>query len=86
MPKDIEPITAPFDMPRLQRPVFPQRSLTIRRSSDIQKQIDRLAKRGGGTVVIPKGKWLTGRITLKSYICLQIDEGAELHFSGDVED
>lgn len=86
MPKDIEPITAPFDMPRLQRPVFPQRSLTIRRSSDIQKQIDRLAKRGGGTVVIPKGKWLTGRITLKSNICLQIDEGAELHFSGDVKD
>lgn len=86
MPDEIAPLKAPFDMPQLERPVFPNRTLTVRRSSDIQKHIDRLAKRGGGTVVIPRGKWLTGRITLKSNICLQIDEGAELHFSGDVKD
>ena len=77
---------APFDMPQLNRPQFPERKEKIRRSDDIQKAIDRLARKGGGTVVIPKGKWLTGRITLKSNICLQIDEGAELHFSGEVND
>ena len=86
MPEEIQPIVAPFDMPQLNRPQFPERKEKIRRSDDIQKAIDRLARKGGGTVVIPKGKWLTGRITLKSNICLQIDEGAELHFSGEVND
>ena len=86
MPDEIEPLVAPFDMPQLQRPVFPKRTVTVRKSRDIQRHIDRLAKQGGGTVVIPKGKWFTGRITLKSNIRLQIDEGAELHFSGEVKD
>ncbi|MEE1315612.1 MAG: hypothetical protein U0K35_00090, partial [Prevotella sp.] len=86
MPEEIEPITAPFDMPQLQRPQFPDRKVVLKKGKDIQKAIDQLAKKGGGTVVLSKGKWHSGRITLKSNICLQIDEGAELHFSGDVKD
>lgn len=93
MPKDIEPITAPFDMPRLQRPAFPDRSVTLRcpgakklATKSIQNAIDKLSSKGGGTVVIAAGKWLTGRLTLKSNVCLNISEGAELHFSGDVKD
>ena len=86
MPAEIEPISAPFDMPQLQRPQFPDRKVVLKKGKDIQKAIDQLAKKGGGTVVLSKGKWHSGRITLKSNICLQIDEGAELHFSGDVKD
>ena len=86
MPAEIEPITAPFDMPQLQRPQFPDRKVVLKKGKDIQKAIDQLAKKGGGTVVLSKGVWHSGRITLKSNICLQIDEGAELHFSGDVKD
>jgi Endopolygalacturonase len=85
-PAEIEPIKAPFDMPQLQRPVFPARKVVIKKGQNIQAAIDKLAKKGGGTVVVPKGKWHTGRIILKSNICLQVDEGAELCFSGDVKD
>lgn len=35
---------------------------------------------------MPQGKWLTGRITLKSNIELRIEKGAELHFSGNIND
>ena len=86
MPAEIEPIAAPFDMPQLQRPQFPDRKVVLKKGRSIQKAIDQLAKKGGGTVVLSKGVWHSGRITLKSNICLQIDEGAELHFSGDVKD
>lgn len=85
-PAEIEPIKAPFDMPQLQRPVFPARKTVIRKSSDIQPAIDKLSRKGGGTVVVPKGKWHTGRIVLKSNVCLQVSEGAELCFSGDLKD
>ncbi len=52
----------------------------------IQKAIDKLSAKGGGTVEIPKGVWLTGRLELKSHVNLQLAEGAELHFSGLVKD
>ncbi len=52
----------------------------------IQKTIDKLSTRGGGTVVIPKGVWKTGRIVLKDGINLHLAEGAQLHFSGLVKD
>lgn len=86
MPKDIEPIVAPFEMPQLQRPQFPKRSVTLKKAKDIQRNIDALAKKGGGTLIVPKGVWQTGRIVLKSNVCLHLQEGAELHFSGDVKD
>lgn len=95
MPTEIEPIKAPFEMPVLAKPSFPERSIRINKTGakqnklstkQIQKAIDRLAEKGGGTVIVPEGKWLTGRIVLKSNICLHIEEGAELHFSGDIKD
>lgn len=95
MPEEIELIEAPFEMQQLQRPVFPDRKIYINKAgarqgrlstAAIQKAIDKLAQQGGGMVVVPQGKWLTGRLTLKSNVCLQIDEGAELHFSGDLKD
>lgn len=79
----------------MQTPQFPDRQLSIaetgarqRRLSTaaIQKAIDRLHAKGGGTVIVPEGHWLTGRIELKSNINLHISEGAALEFSGSVKD
>lgn len=38
---------------------------------------------GGGTVVIPKGTFYTGPITMKSNVNLHLEEGATLKFSTD---
>lgn len=95
MPEEIAEITAPFAMPQLQRPTFPNRRISITETgakenvmstAAIQKAIDRIAQKGGGTVVVPKGSWLSGRITLKSNVELHLEKGAEWHFSGKIED
>lgn len=79
----------------MQTPVFPQRSLSIVKTGarqdrlstrPIQKAIDRVSDSGGGTVIVPAGHWLTGRIVLKSNVNLHISEGAVLEFSGDIKD
>ena len=44
----------------------------------IQTVIDKLAVQGGGTLIIPKGIFLTGTLVLKSYIKLHITEGGVL--------
>ncbi|MCE1155035.1 MAG: glycoside hydrolase family 28 protein [Bacteroidales bacterium] len=38
---------------------------------------------GGGTVLVPKGEFYTGPVTLKSNVRLHLEEGAELKFSSD---
>ena len=95
LPAEIEPVNAPFEMPDMNRPVFPNRSLSIAKTgakqnklstTAIQKAIDRISAQGGGTVIVPKGSWLSGRLTLKDNVNLQIEEGAELHFSGEIKD
>lgn len=88
----IAPIKAPFQMPQLSRPAIPEAKVTIslkkkgKNTKAIQSAIDKLAARGGGTVEIPVGEWLTGRIELKSNINLHIPEGATLRFSGKIKD
>jgi polygalacturonase len=52
----------------------------------IKKAIDYCAAQGGGSVVIPRGKWLTGAVTFKSRINLFLEEGAELSFTTDLSD
>lgn len=92
MPKDIAPVSAPFDMPQLQRPSIGSKSVEVRMNEkgmstkSIQKAIDRMAQQGGGRVVIPAGNWLTGRLELKSGVELHLSEGCELHFSGQIKD
>ncbi len=95
MPESIMPIVAPFDMPQLQRPVFPNKSWDIRKygarqgklsTKVIQRCIDKASAQGGGRVLIPQGIWSTGRITLKDNVELHLEEGAELHFSGQLKD
>ncbi len=95
LPAEIAPIKAPFDMPQLQKPVFPALTFDISKrgakagvnaTKVIQKAIDDVSKRGGGTVLVPAGVWQTSRLTLKSNVNLHLATGAELHFGGRAED
>lgn len=52
----------------------------------IQKAIDQLSSKGEGTLVIPKGVFLTGAIFLKPGVNLYLDEGAVLKGSTDRKD
>ncbi len=52
----------------------------------INKVIDLCSKEGGGRVIIPKGTWLTGPITLKSNVNLHLEEGAVLLFTPDLKE
>jgi polygalacturonase len=52
----------------------------------IQKAIDQLAAKGGGTLVIPRGEFLTGAIFLKPGVNLHLDQGAVLKGSTNIED
>ncbi len=87
-PPEIAPIGATFEgMPQLQRPTFPERTLSIKKTKgDIQKAIDKLAKRGGGHVIVPAGEWKTGRITLRDNIDLHLEAGASIRFSDKIAD
>jgi len=95
--EEIAPIKAPFDMPQLQRPVFPNRVFNIKdygavadgttkNTEAFKKAIAACSKAGGGTVLTPTGEWFTGPIHLKSNINLHIAEGATLSFSDDFND
>jgi polygalacturonase len=93
----IASIEAPFPMPRMARPVFPDRLSdirsfgaveggTVKNTRSIQAAIDSTAAAGGGTVLIPEGTWLTGAIHLQSNINLHLAANSVLLFSQDVAD
>ena len=84
----------PFEMPVLERPDIPQRSVSIVDfgavpdgvtlcSDAFAKAIDSLVEQGGGTVIVPEGLWLSGPIGLQSHIELRLEKGAVLMFSPD---
>lgn len=52
----------------------------------LQGAIDAAAEGGGGTVVVPAGKYVTGSLFLKSNINLHLEAGAVLLGSQNVED
>ena len=52
----------------------------------IKTAIDKCAENGGGTVFVPAGTYLTGPIFLKSNINLNLEAGATLLFSNDIEE
>ena len=52
----------------------------------IQKAVDSLAANGGGTLVVPKGEFLSGAIFLKRGVNLHLDQGAVLKGSTNIED
>jgi polygalacturonase len=96
-PARIEPIKAPFNMPQLKRPVFPDKTYNIKdfgameggmfkNTEAIRKTIEAASKNGGGKIIVPAGKWLTGAIHLDNNINLYLEKGAELLFSQDPKD
>jgi hypothetical protein len=44
----------------------------------LQRTIDAAASAGGGTVIFPPGKYLSGSLDLKSHVTLQLEKGATL--------
>lgn len=86
-----------FDMPRVEAPTFPDYEVDIRdfgaegdgmtKNTDaIAKAITKVSEAGGGKVLIPRGIWLTGPITLQSNVNLHLEDGALLLFSDDFDD
>ncbi|WP_114748472.1 glycoside hydrolase family 28 protein [Pleomorphovibrio marinus] len=95
MPEEIAPVQAPFEMPAFSKPNFPDFVVNVADmgakegewiTQAIKQAIEEVHQNGGGKVLIPKGKWKTGRITLKSNVNLHLEQGAELRFSGKLED
>jgi polygalacturonase len=81
-----------FQMPRVQKPVIPNNTVSIidfgAKSGGLElntraftEAIDVVSRKGGGKVIIPRGTWLTGPITLKSNIELYTEKGAMVLFS-----
>ncbi|WP_140486117.1 glycoside hydrolase family 28 protein [Flavobacterium sp. GSA192] len=89
---EIAPVKAPFKTIQFTKPTFPSEKVTLTLSTTeintttIQKAIDQLSAKGGGTIVVPNGKWLTGRIQLKDNINFHLDNEAQLVFSGEIKD
>jgi polygalacturonase len=91
-------VQAPFEMPAISYPDFrdcPKFLITDfgavkgdqeKISQAIEKAIDKANQVGGGTVVIPEGEWLTGKIHFKSNVNLHLEKGAVLLFSDNPTD
>lgn len=86
----------PFDMPRVQAPVFPDTRVELTQFGAVgdgktlcteafARAIDELEARGGGHLVVPAGIWFTGPIVLKSNIDFHLEKGAVILFSPDVD-
>ena len=97
IPEKIEPFITPFGEYFFERPQFQDISVNItdfgaqdggvfKNTTAINSAIKKLTESGGGTVIIPRGIWLTGPIVLLSNINLHLQEGAELLFSQDFND
>ena len=59
---------------------------TVLSTQAIQAAIDACASQGGGTVQVPAGNYLSGTLSLKSNIHLQLDAGATIYASRNPED
>jgi len=55
-------------------------------TTSIQAAIDRCAEAGGGTVVFPAGRYVTGTLLLRSKIVLHLEDGAALLGSTNLAD
>lgn len=55
-------------------------------TTNIKKAIETCSKNGGGKVLIPVGKFLSGAIHLENNVNLYLEEGAEILFSTNPQD
>ena len=83
-----------FQMPRVQEPTISSNAVSITDFGAINggqvlctqafaQAIEAVSKKGGGKVIVPRGIWLTGPITLKSNIEIHTEGGAMVVFSTD---
>ena len=88
---------APFPMQPIKEYIFPEREFPITKygaKSDgktlctkaFQKAMAACNKAGGGYVVVPAGKWITGAIHFRSNCNLRLDEGAVVEFTDNPKD
>ncbi|MDR2950200.1 MAG: glycoside hydrolase family 28 protein [Prevotella sp.] len=86
----------PFQMPHIQRPVFPGNQISIADYGGIsdgitlnteafEKAMNALSVKGGGTLIVPSGVWYTGPIVFKSNINLHLEKGALILFSANFD-
>lgn len=84
----------PFEMPVLSRPVFPNNQVSVTdfggvgdgialNTEAFAKAMDALSAKGGGTLIVPQGVWLTGPIVFKSNINMHLVDRAIILFSPD---
>lgn len=96
MPADIAPLgKLPFKMKQVKRPVFKSNRLIIsdgdkdsagKVTKALNAKIAELSAMGGGRLIVPEGRWLTGRVELQSNVELYLAEGARLEFSASIAD
>jgi polygalacturonase len=98
MRSEVVSVDAPFDMPPITIPDFsgcPRISIMqfgaepdnqVATTQAIARAIDEACEAGGGVVVVPEGRWLTGAVHLRSHVNLHLEKGAVLEFSAEPED
>ncbi len=86
--------SAPFPMPDLVAPTFPNRTFSIAdygavpdghtlATEAFARAIRACSEAGGGHVVVPPGLWITGPIVLASNVDLHAERGALIQFTPD---
>jgi polygalacturonase len=86
-----------FDMPKVRETNFPDFEKNIiefgalgdgltKNSEAFKSAIEAVNKAGGGKVLVPRGVWYTGPITLLSNVNLHLEDGALIIFSKDKDD
>ena len=86
-----------FAMPKVKTPTFPNFEVNILNfgavSGGLVKNTEAFAKaiahasgKGGGKVIVPRGIWLTGPITIESGVNLHLEDGSLIIFSNDFND
>jgi polygalacturonase len=88
--------SVPGILARIVAPTFPDRDVrvtdhgavgdgTTDNTAAFRAAIQACASAGGGRVVVPEGRWLTGPIHLRSNVNLHVGRGAVIAFSQDPE-